>query len=264
MMPDPEIDVPMPDETAIPPEALAESNALLKARRDEVDRQRTQLRHQAQAVMRASAGWGSVTTEPEWQKVCEEAREQYASGQFLLERLGAERHLDPVLMAVLLTIRQQLIEDTGAQGMHELMLVDMTVLSYYNALRVQGWVGDSAFWVEHELFGGESPTAKLEEQHGRRIEGLAAEERVKRISESLLPLLDRTNRMLVRNLRALRELRQGPVPAVAIGQAGQVNVAAAQTNSSGFGSPPADSRGAKTKRRRRQRVSQGELDSTPR
>ena len=68
----------------------------------------------------------------------EEAREQYASGQFLLERLRAERHLDPMLMAVLLTIRQQLIEDTGAHGMHELMLVDMAVLSYHNALRVQG------------------------------------------------------------------------------------------------------------------------------
>ena len=115
-------------------------------------------------------------------------------------------------------------------------------------------MGDSAFWVEHELFGSESPTAKLEELHGRRIEGLAVEERVKRITESLLPLLDRTNRMLVRNLRALRELRQGPVPAVAIGQAGQVNVAAVQANSSQLASPPADSRDAKRSRRRRRRV----------
>jgi hypothetical protein len=46
----------------------------------------------------------------------------------------------------------------------------------------------------------------------------------------MLPLLDRANRLLVRNLKAARELRQAPLPSVSIGSAGQVNVAAAQQN----------------------------------
>jgi hypothetical protein len=39
-----------------------------------------------------------------------------------------------------------------------------------------------------------------------------------------MPLLDRTNRMLIRNLKAIKELRQGQVPAVAIGRADHVTV----------------------------------------
>ena len=45
-----------------------------------------------------------------------------------------------------------------------------------------------------------------------------------------MPLLDRSNRILLRNLKALRALREGPVPSVSIGSAGQVNVAAEQVN----------------------------------
>ena len=37
--------------------------------------------------------------------------------------------------------------------------------------------------------------------------------------------------MLERNLRALKLLREGPAPSVTIGSAGQVNLAAQQTNS---------------------------------
>jgi len=43
-------------------------------------------------------------------------------------------------------------------------------------------------------------------------------------------MVDRFNHIFLRTLRALRELRQRPVLAVAIGQAGQVNVATVQHN----------------------------------
>ena len=49
--------------------------------------------------------------------------------------------------------------------------------------------------------------------------------------ERLLPLLDRSNRMLLGNLKALKAPREGPVPSVSIGSAGQVNVAGEQVNS---------------------------------
>ena len=44
-----------------------------------------------------------------------------------------------------------------------------------------------------------------------------------------MPLLDRCNRML-RYLNRLGALREGPVPTVSIGSAGQVNVAGEQVN----------------------------------
>jgi hypothetical protein len=39
-----------------------------------------------------------------------------------------------------------------------------------------------------------------------------------------MPLLDRASRMMIRNLKAIKKLRQGQVPAIAIGRAEQVTV----------------------------------------
>jgi len=59
----------------------------------------------------------------------------------------------------------------------------------------------------------------------RRIaDRVAVAERVQRLSEQLMPTLDRANRMMIRNLKAIKELRQGQVPAIAIGRAEQVTV----------------------------------------
>jgi hypothetical protein len=46
----------------------------------------------------------------------------------------------------------------------------------------------------------------------------------------LLPLPDRCDRMMLRNLKALKSLRQPAAPSVSIGAAGQVNVATQQAN----------------------------------
>ena len=47
---------------------------------------------------------------------------------------------------------------------------------------------------------------------------------MQRLGEQLMPILDRANRMMIRNLKAIKELRQGQVPAIAIGRAEQVTV----------------------------------------
>jgi hypothetical protein len=38
------------------------------------------------------------------------------------------------------------------------MLVDLALLSYYHALRVQRWTGDLAVRIEHEFFGDDAFT----------------------------------------------------------------------------------------------------------
>ncbi|SRR5712692_313612 len=130
-----------------------DSDAELRAALEK-DRQRAQqIRRNASATYRALEGWQSVGSEEDWLKVCADSQEQYESGQFLLERLGATRYLDPKLMVTLLSLRQRLIAEWGITTAAEAMLVDLAVLNYYHALRVQGWIGDLALHIEHEFFG---------------------------------------------------------------------------------------------------------------
>ena len=187
----------------------------------------------ARAAYRAMDGWGGIGASEDWERAVAKAKEDYAGGVFLIEQLGAERHLDPTLMAVLLVLLRRLIDEHGATTAAELMLIDLAVISYYHTLRINGWVGNFAALIEHEFFDKEGPSAKFEKRYGRgsrEIRGLRVEDHVHRIGEQLLPLLDRCNRMMLRNLKALKALRDGPAPSVSIGSAGQVNVAMNQAN----------------------------------
>ncbi len=200
-----------------------DSDAQLRAALEK-DRQRAQqLRRNTRATYRALEGWQSVGSEEDWLKVCADSQEQYESGQFLLERLGAARHLDPKLMATLGCLRQTLIAEWGITTVAEMMLLDLALLGYYNNLRVQGWIGDLALHIEHEFFGQDA-LAENGQRPGRRRGRFSVEEDVRRLSEQLMPLSDRSNRMVIRNLKAIKELRQARVPAIAIGRAEQVTV----------------------------------------
>jgi hypothetical protein len=179
--------------------------------REERDQRYAALCNAARAGYSALAGWDRVTS-PE------------ASGRFLIEQLGAERFLEPELMATLWVLRGRLVTELGVQGAAEELLVDCALIAYANTLRVQGWVGNLALLVETEFFGSTGPTAKLRKKCGYGVESFTVEELVERLTLQFLPLLDRCNRMMLRNLRAITELRRSPAPAVAINQATQVNV----------------------------------------
>src|SRR5215208_6986151 len=107
------------------------------------------------------------------------------------------------------------------------MLVDSAVLSYYHTLRINGWIGNLAQWLETEFFRKESPSVQGQGQRkggwDLKVLGLRVEEIVERLGQQLLPLLDRSNRMMLRNPNVLREQRQDPAPSVSIGGAGQVD-----------------------------------------
>jgi hypothetical protein len=180
--------------------------------------------------MRAMQCWRDVGTVEAWQAACEDAAKRYECGRFLLERLGAERVLDPQLMATLGQLRQGLLEEYGAESPAMTMVIDLAVMAYANALRVQGWIGDVALVIEHELFAEDSLKVKLRQQYGAQFDGFAVEEALRRLREQLLPLFERVNRQLLQNLQALPRHRQGSSPMVAIGQAGHVNVAQHQVN----------------------------------
>jgi hypothetical protein len=195
----------------------------------ETQRRTTQLFDDASAVMRAMQGWRTIArnTEAGWRQACAEAWERYQAGRFLLERLGAERFLDPPLMAILWHLRQTLVAEYAAQSPTATMLIDLAVMTYYNALRVQGWLGDLALQIEHECFDQEGPTAKLRQRWGR-VEGLAVEDTLRRLAEQLVPLFERCNQQLIRTLKALRETRAPVPPPAPLPAAIQVNLAANQ------------------------------------
>src|SRR5207248_3958020 len=137
------------------------------------------LLHEARAAFRAMDGWATVKSQEDWQATVRKAAQDLDKGGFLIERLVAERHLDPELMATLLVLRRRLIDEHGATTAAELMLIDVAVLSYYHTLRINGWLGNFAMLIESEFFSLASPSAKLKDRYGwgtDNIQGLQVEE----------------------------------------------------------------------------------------
>jgi hypothetical protein len=133
--------------------------------------------------MRAMQCWRDVGTVEAWQATCQDAAKRYQSGRFLLERLGAERVLDRQLMATLWQLRQGLLEQYGAESPAMTMVIDLAVMSYYDALRIRGWIGDLSLVIEHELFGEDTLKVKLRQQYGPQFDGFAVEEALRRLRE---------------------------------------------------------------------------------
>ena len=108
----------------------------------DLDQQFSDLKQDSRAILRAVKGRRGVSSEAHWEQIYDEARRDYASGRFLVEQLGAERFLEPRLMATLIHLRQDLVAEQKPASAADMMLIDLAVLSYYNALRIQGWIGN--------------------------------------------------------------------------------------------------------------------------
>src|SRR5215510_11057290 len=130
--------------SSLKPEQSAELDARIQEHQAHVREQYEKLRKDARAVYRAVDGWhsGKFKDADGGVQTCEEAAQDYCSGRFLIERLGAERFLDPTLMATLWRLRQKLIAELPNPTTADYMLVDMAVVAYYNALRIQNWIGN--------------------------------------------------------------------------------------------------------------------------
>ena len=186
----------------------------------------------AQPLLRSMEGWRSIESPEDWDRTVRETDRGLQDATFLVERMGGARYIDPELMAALCILRRHLIEESGANTAAELMMIDAVLLSYGHMLRINGWIGNLAVAAEEEMFGRAALTAKLDRRYGRNatVRGLRVEEIVQRLSEQLMPLLDRSNRMMLRNLKALKEHRRPPAPNVNIGRVKQVNVGGQQVN----------------------------------
>jgi hypothetical protein len=91
-----EIEMPTPLVTALSEDQRRE----LKIQ-DELNAQFQELRREAKGIFDAVKGRRGAFNEEYWQKAFRDAKNDYASGKFLLQRLGADRHLDLPLFATL-------------------------------------------------------------------------------------------------------------------------------------------------------------------
>jgi hypothetical protein len=106
------------------------------------------------------------------------------------------------------------------------MLADTAIAAYRHFLRIQGWAGSLCLIVERELFGQEP----VSEANGATA-GARVEREIHQLEQTLMPLLDRAHRMLVRSLDRLEARRSsGRQSQLSIGHATQVNVASAVRN----------------------------------
>ena len=160
--------------------------------------------------MRYSPLFGEVT---DWDKIIDQSLDEYRSGRSLMDHLGADRLVDPALTGMLLGIRRGLIEETQASSMSDYVLVDMVVIAFANAMRVQSVIGNTALSIECEMFGQPTLRARWKKAYGGRpedIQGLAVEEHVVRLRETLMPLAERFSRMAREGVEGLRRQRQMP------------------------------------------------------
>jgi hypothetical protein len=166
------------------------------------------LKDDAKAIYGMVEGRPGVISARQWEELLEKAEDYIGNGRFIVRCLGAERYLDAETVAVLITLRQNLIAEIGKPSAAELMLIDTAVVAYYNFLRVQGWIGNSALVFEGELFGKEP----LNAIHGP-IVGDRLRDQIERLAEVMMPLQDRAHRMLVRSLTQLSDNRgSGKLP----------------------------------------------------
>ncbi len=185
-------------------EARAQAHEDRIAARQKAQFQR--LKDEAQTLYGVVDGVPGVRSPREWEKLLDRAGDEIGNGRFIVRCLGAERYLDALTVAVLITLRRSLIEEVGQPSTADVMRIDAAVLGYYNMLRVQAWIGNLSLVVERELFG----QAPLNELHGLDA-GKRLTEHLSRLAETMLPLLDRSSRMMLKALDGIR--RSGNQPA---------------------------------------------------
>jgi hypothetical protein len=181
------------------------------------DRVHAGLRTDAQATARSMCVSPLLGKPSEWDDLVGRSLDDYRSGKSLMAHLGADRLIDPALTGMLLAIRRGLIEEIHSPSTADYVLIDMAVISFANAMRIQSIIGNTSLIIESEMFGQPTLRAKWKKEYFGRpedIRGLAAEDHVVRLREQLLPLVERFHRLAEDAIAGTRRQRQMPAAEV--------------------------------------------------
>jgi hypothetical protein len=218
-------DVPARPLTEAERKELAAFEARQHEREERRDRTYRLLMLDAQACARSMFHSPQLDSLEEWEATVSKSLADYHSGRALMDQLGADRLLDAPTAGMLLAIRRGLIDETNATSASELVLIDMAVIAFANAMRVQSMIGNTALLIETEMFGQPTLRAKWKKEHGGRpndIQGLAVEEHVLQLRDKLLPLVEKFHRIARESIETISRMRQ--VPAMAVERAEPVNI----------------------------------------
>jgi hypothetical protein len=209
--------------------AAAEFEARNRHHREWLDQEYRRLRLDAQACQRSMSRSPRLQSPDAWEETVTNAADDYRSGLALIDQLGAFGLLDPALAGMLVAIRRGLIEETNAASTDELVLIDMAVVAYANAMRLQSMIGNTALIIESEMFGQPTLRAKWKSAYGGRpgdIQGLAVEEHVARLRDQLLPLVERAHRTARESIEAIGRMRRMPAMRVERAEAVEIRLVA--------------------------------------
>lgn len=171
--------------------------------------------------------WANIRTQDEWNEAKQNSLKDYFSGRFLIESIGGAKNNRPALVAVLLQLRLGWIEEYELSTIPELIVLDFALLSYYHYLRVNDVIGNLEWAVNFEFFEQENPKVKYDKNYNPKA--FSSEEHVKQMTDALLPSMDRFNKMFLRNLKALRDLKRSNM-VLNIGNVNQLNIGEKQIN----------------------------------
>ena len=191
----------------------------------------------------AMEGWGAVTTEEEWLAAQDRAAEDWFSGKAFIEMCGGERYLDPPRTALLFHLWHHFVQAYQPDGPAEYLCIAMALIGFNQLIRVNEFVGNLATRTENSFFGSEPLEVRVIKDESPwgyydRMEAKAkGHDYLAQLGREALPLLDRCNRLVLRNLKMLRDLKTTPI-AMTVQNFGQLNVGTQQTNTAQ--PPPTD------------------------
>jgi hypothetical protein len=151
-----------------------------------------------------------------WEEILEAAREEQHSGHFVAQANGATT---PWERAQFLAIREDLAQQWKPQGGVEWQLIDAMALAQ---AQFMSWVTALAMWASK---GAESFGPKCTDESGRPTPRISEAEAIERAGA----MAERFNKIFLRTLRALSDLRRHPLMVV-VQNANQVNVGGQQVN----------------------------------
>jgi hypothetical protein len=161
----------------------------------------------------ALQGWGEIETQEQWDRLSERAIEDWHSGAMLVKLMGAERYLDPERMALLQWLWWHFVTEHQPEGPAEYMAIAGAIIAFHHSLRVNEFAGNLATRAEYEVFDTTPPVVRVavaEDKYGERRAASRVEgtEVLRALGREALPLLDRCQRMVARNLKLLDQLQQ--------------------------------------------------------
>jgi len=160
--------------------------------------------------------------------------EEWHSGELFITMLGGRRYLDPPHTALMYHLWHHFVGTYRPVGPAEYLAIAMALFAFHHLVRVNEFVGNMATRLEFQFFDTGPLQVRLTERDGMpkragQAAQVAAHEALEQFGRDALPLMDRLNRMVIRNLKALRDLKAAPL-ALSVHNYGQLNVGQAQTN----------------------------------